>query len=46
MKIETGKVNQYLAFGITITNYHGEYKALIIDFACWYIEFIFKDYEG
>jgi len=45
MKIRTGSIYQHLAFGITITNYHIEYRALIIDFAFWYIEFIFKDYE-
>ena len=45
MKIRTGTISQHLAFGITITNYHSEYIALVIDFAFWYIEFIFKDYE-
>jgi len=30
---------------LTLTNYHGEYRALIIDFAFWYIEFIFQDYK-
>ena len=44
MKIRTGKIDQHLAFGITLTNYFGEYKALIIDFAFWYVEFIFQDY--
>ena len=43
MKIRTGSIYQHLAFGIAITNYHGEYEALVIDFAFWYIEFIFKD---
>ena len=43
MRIQTGKIYQHLAFGITITNYH--YRALIIDFAFWYIEFIFQDYK-
>ena len=28
MKIRTGTITQHLAFGITLTNYHGEYKAL------------------
>jgi hypothetical protein len=46
MKIRTGTITQHLAFGITLTNYHGEYKALIIDFAFWYVEFIFQDYAG
>lgn len=45
MRIQTGKIYQHLAFGVTITNYHGEYRALIIDFAFWYIEFIFQDYK-
>lgn len=45
MRIETGRINYQLSFGLTITNYHNEYRALIIDFAFWYIEFIFKDYE-
>lgn len=45
MRIQTGKIYQHLAFGITITNYHGEYRALIIDFAFWYVEIVFSDYK-
>jgi hypothetical protein len=45
MRIETGRINYQLSFGFTIANYHNEYRAFIIDFAFWYIEFIFQDYE-
>ena len=45
MKIETGKYNMQISFGITYTNYHNEYKALIIDLGIWYVEVIFQDYE-
>ena len=45
MKIETGKYNEQISFGITVTNYQGQYKALIFDLGIWYVEFIFQDYE-
>ena len=45
MKIKTKKIRGRLSFGIQITNYHNQYRALIIDFAFWCVEFIFKDYE-
>jgi len=45
MKIETGKYIQQISFGITFINYYNEYRALIIDFGIWYIEFIFGDYS-
>ena len=45
MKIETGKYNEQISFGVTVTNYQGQYKALIFDLGIWYIEIIFKDYE-
>jgi hypothetical protein len=45
MKIETGKYSQQLTFGITFTNYHKQYKALILDLGIWYVEIIFQDYE-
>ncbi len=45
MKIRTGRYKQQLSFGITVTNYHKQFKALIIDFAFWYVEIIFKDYK-
>ena len=45
MKIKTGTYQEQISFGITATNFYGEYKALIFDLGVWYIEFIFKDYE-
>ena len=45
MKIYTGTIYQHLSFGITLTNYYGEYKALIFDFAFWYFEIVFSDYR-
>ena len=45
MKIKTGKYKEQIAFGITVTNYQAQYKALIFDLGIWYIEIIFKDYE-
>ncbi len=45
MKIRTGSIYQHFAFGFSITNYHGEYRALVIDLAFWYVEFVFKDYD-
>ena len=45
MKIQTGKINNQLSFGITFTNYHNQFRAIIIDFALWYVEFILQDYE-
>ena len=45
MKIETGKYNEQISFGITFTNYQGQYKALILDLGIWYIGIIFQDYE-
>jgi len=45
MKIETGKYNEQMSFGVTITNYQGQYKALILDLGIWYVEIIFQDYE-
>jgi hypothetical protein len=46
MKIETGRYNEQISFGITVTNYYGEYKALIFDLGIWFVEIIFKDYEN
>ena len=31
MKIETGRYNEQISFGITVTNYYGKYKSLIFD---------------
>lgn len=45
MRIDTGKIGNQLSFGITFTNYHNQFRAIIFDFAFWYIEFVFKDYE-
>ena len=45
MKIETGKYNYQISFGITVANFYGEYKALIFDLGIWYIEIRFKNYE-
>ena len=45
MKIGTGKIGNQLSFGITFTNYHNQFRAIIFDFALWYVEFIFQDYE-
>jgi len=45
MKINTGKYNYQISFGITVANFHNEYKAIILDLGIWYVEFIFKDYE-
>lgn len=45
MKIETGRHNQQISFGVTLTNYHNEHRAVIIDFGLWYVEIIFKTYE-
>lgn len=44
MKVKVGKIYEHLSFGITFTNYHHEYRAFIIDFAFWYVEFVFKEY--
>jgi len=46
MKIQTGKYEQQYAFGITFTNYHKEFKAVILEFGRYYMEIIFKDYEN
>jgi len=45
MKITTGRYTFQIAFGVVFTNYHNEYKALIIELGLWYIEILFKDYE-
>jgi len=45
MKIETGKYNKQISFGVTVTNYQDQYKTLIFDLGIWYVEFIFQDYE-
>ena len=45
MKIRTGRWKDQISFGFTIANFHNDFKALIIDFAFWYVEIIFKDYE-
>ncbi len=45
MKIKTGRYNQQISLGVTITNYHGMYNALIFELGIWYVELIFKDYE-
>ncbi len=46
MKIKTGKYIEQISFGITLTNYNKKYKALIIDFCFWYIEFVVSDYKN
>ena len=45
MKIRTGKWKDQFGLGFTIVNFHKQFKALIVDFACWYVEIIFKDYK-
>ena len=45
MKIETGRYNEQISFGVTVTNYQAQYKALIFDLGIWYVEIIFKDYD-
>lgn len=45
MKIKTGRYNEQISFGVTITNYHGEYRALVFEFGIWYVEFVFKNYK-
>ena len=45
MKIRTGRWAEQISFGFSIVNYHNTFRALVIDFAFWYVEFIFKDYE-
>ena len=46
MKIKTGKYNEQISFGVTVTNYYSQHKALIFDLGIWYIEIIFKNYEN
>jgi len=31
MKVNTGKYNYQISFGITVANFHNEYKAIILD---------------
>ena len=45
MKIKTGTYKEQISFGVTVTNFHGEYKTLIFDLGIWYVELIFQDYE-
>lgn len=46
MKIEKGKYGEQYSFGITFTNYHKQFKSVILEFGKWYLEIIFKDYEN
>ena len=44
MKIKTGRYNEQISFGVTVTNYYGEYKALVLELGVGYVEIVFKDY--
>ena len=43
MKVQTGRYDSQIAFGVTLLSYYGDYKALVFDFGLWYIELIFKN---
>jgi hypothetical protein len=45
MKVNTGKYNHQISFGITVANFHNEYKAIILDLGIWYVEFIFQKFN-
>ena len=47
MKIDYGfnTSMNHLSLGVTITNYHNQYRAVIFDLIFFYVEIIFQDYD-
>ena len=47
MKIDYGLNTSmnHLSLGVTITNYHNQYRAVIFDLIFFYVEIIFQDYD-
>ena len=43
MKVQTGRYDSQIAFGVTLLSHYNDYKALVFDFGLWYIELIFKN---